>query len=92
MFALFEIHIHETLIQSSILGFFLSSLYCSLLSLAYFLVEKSIANPRFNDFRNVIIDLSADEHQTFVDACEPMWAEYEDGKYLDVINEALAVK
>ena len=52
----------------------------------------SEARGKLEEAGNVIIDLSADEHQTFVDACEPMWAEYEDGKYLDVINEALAVK
>ena len=37
------------------------------------------------------VDLTPEEVQTFVDACAPMWEEYEGGKYMDVINEVRAL-
>lgn len=33
------------------------------------------------------VDLTPEEFQAFVDACEPMWQEYEGGKYMDVIEQ-----
>ena len=38
-----------------------------------------------------ITDLTADEFQQFVDACSPLWESYNDGKYLDLINQAVAM-
>ena len=40
---------------------------------------------------NVITDLTTDEFQQFVDACSPLWESYNDGKYLDLINQAVAM-
>lgn len=40
---------------------------------------------------NVIIDLTEDEFQQFVDACSPLWETYNDGKYLDIVKEAVAM-
>ena len=37
------------------------------------------------------VDLTPDEFQAFVDACEPMWEEYEGGKYMDIIQEVRAL-
>jgi tripartite ATP-independent transporter DctP family solute receptor len=40
---------------------------------------------------NVITDLTDDERQKFIDACSPLWKTYSDGKYLDIINQAVAL-
>lgn len=36
-------------------------------------------------------DLTDEEFQAFVDACAPMWEEYEGGKYMDTINAVRAL-
>lgn len=41
---------------------------------------------------NVITDLTEDEFQQFVDACSPLWESYNNGQYLDIINEIVAVE
>lgn len=45
------------------------------------------ARGKLEDAGVEFVDLTPEEFQSFVDACEPMWENYQDGKYMDIIKE-----